>query len=247
MGLRFKVLSGFLILCFLLLAAGVWSIYELRSIGTSVQRLLDDNYKSIDAAKTMFEALERQDSGTLLLILGKWEAGRSIIKEADRSFAAAYEIARNNITIPGESVQVELIASRYAQYRAIWTKPIVGTDKEGDLTWYFNELHQAFRGTQAAVKELMAMNDRTMYATATDLKNRANRAAMPGIVAIIAAVLFSVMFSYFVNHYMVSPIVRMARGIEEYRRTGQPFTMRVDTHDEIAQLASAVSSVCIKP
>jgi len=66
MGLRTKILSEFLILTTMLLIARIWSIYELTRVGTSVQRLLDDNYKSINAANMMIEALERKDSAVLL-------------------------------------------------------------------------------------------------------------------------------------------------------------------------------------
>ena len=71
MGLQFKILSGFFILVLMLFIAGLWSIYELNSIGSSVQSILDENYTSIHAAKRMKEALEREDSGVLLLLLGK--------------------------------------------------------------------------------------------------------------------------------------------------------------------------------
>ena len=37
MGIRLKILSGFLILVFMLIIAGVWSIYELQSMGTSLK------------------------------------------------------------------------------------------------------------------------------------------------------------------------------------------------------------------
>ena len=66
MGLRAKILSGFLILTTMLFMARIWSIYELTRVGTSVQRLLVENYKSINAAKMMIEALEREDSAVLL-------------------------------------------------------------------------------------------------------------------------------------------------------------------------------------
>ena len=102
MSLRFKILSGFLILALMLAIAGIWSIYELNSIGTSVQELLDDNYRSIKATEMMTEALERQDSGILLLLLGKWEEGRRILDSADNLFEKGYQIAENNLTIPGE-------------------------------------------------------------------------------------------------------------------------------------------------
>jgi len=40
MRLRFKILSGFLILALMLSIAGIWSIYELKSMSSSVQGLL---------------------------------------------------------------------------------------------------------------------------------------------------------------------------------------------------------------
>lgn len=109
MKLRLKILFGFLILVVMLAAAAAWSIYELKSIGFSVNDLMEDNYKSIDASKTMIEALEREDSGVLLLILGKWEEGRNIIDDADKQFQKAFNIASNNLTIEGESDYIDKI------------------------------------------------------------------------------------------------------------------------------------------
>ncbi|MBU0754679.1 MAG: hypothetical protein KJ645_06035, partial [Planctomycetes bacterium] len=136
MGLRLKILSGFLILALMLLLAGAWSIHQMMSLGSSAQLLLDENYRSIHAAKTMLEALEREDSGLLFLLLGKWDEGRSIINSADGSFAESYEIAVNNITIQGEKELLETIRSSYDTFKSLWIEPIVGTKKEGDLSWY---------------------------------------------------------------------------------------------------------------
>jgi len=216
MSLRFKILSGFLILALMLAIAGIWSIYELKSVGTFVQELLDENYRSINAAEMMVEALEREDSAILLLLLGKWEEGRKIIDSADDLFERGYQIAENNLTIPSERDFVERIRQRYTVYKNMWGKPIVGTDKEGNLDWYFRGLHAQFLDVKSAVNELKELNEDTLYRTASDLKSRANRAVMPGIVAVISALVFSLIFNYFVNHYMVDPINRMAHGIEDF-------------------------------
>lgn len=77
---------GFLILALMLAVAGAVSIYELKTVGALVQALLDDNYRSITTAKKMTEALERQDSGILLLLSGKWKQGRETITTADNNF-----------------------------------------------------------------------------------------------------------------------------------------------------------------
>ncbi|HID39918.1 MAG TPA: PAS domain-containing sensor histidine kinase, partial [Calditrichaeota bacterium] len=97
MGLRGKILSGFIILSLMLLIAGMWSINELKSIGSSVQSILDENYQSIYAAKLMKEALEREDSAVLLLMLGKWEEGRHILRAADSLFVKNHSFAQKNI------------------------------------------------------------------------------------------------------------------------------------------------------
>ena len=120
MNLRFKILSGFLILAVMLCAAGAASIYELNRIGHSVNGLLEKNYRSIVAAKEMIEALERQDSGVLMLMSGNWEAGRATLEEADRAFAQAFGTAKSNITITGATIlsNVEGLAPGLLFWRA---------------------------------------------------------------------------------------------------------------------------------
>ena len=243
MGLRAKILIGFFILSSMLLVAGAWSIHEVSTTGTSVQKLLDENYKSINAAKMMMEALERQDSATLLLILGKGEEGSKIMNFADDLFQQKLQFAEKNVTEPDESAVVEMIRFRYDIYKNVLQKPMGGTNKKGDLNWYFQSVHPSFLGVRNAVEKLMALNDQVMYETASDLQSRANRAVMPGIVAIVAAVLFSLLFNYFVNYYMVGPIIKITRAIDDFVKSGKPFDVKVETNDEIEGLVSAVYSL----
>ena len=240
MGLRTKILSGFLILTMMLVVAGVWSVYELTTVGTSVQRMLDDNYKSINAGRTMIEALEREDSAVLLLLSGNWEQGRSILGSADSLFQKGFTIAQQNVTIPGEPGFVDEIRSRYDVYRGSWKEPIVGTSKEGNLNWYFQQVHQAFLDVRLSVEELIALNDQTMYLTASDLKNKAHRAIVPGIVAILAALAFTIIFNFFINYYIVSPIIKTTAAIHKFVETGEPFNVQVETNDELFQLVSSI-------
>jgi methyl-accepting chemotaxis protein len=240
MGLRAKMLLGFLILAIMLLVAGVWSIYELTAAGSSVQKLLNDNYRSINAGKMMVEALEREDSGILLLLSGKWKQGRSIIAAGDELFQKGFTIAQSNVTIPGEKASVDEIEVKYKAYKDLWIKPIVDTPKEGNLGWYFREVHRAFQDVKLSVENLITLNDQIMYRTATDLKNRAHRAIMPGIVAILAALIFTVLFTFLIHYYVVSPIIRMTKGIQHFMETGDLPDVQVETHDELFDLVSSI-------
>jgi len=240
MGLRSKILAGFLILTMMLVVAGIWSIYELTRVGTSVQSMLDDNYKSINAGKMMIEALEREDSAVLLLLSGKWEQGRSILTSGDELFQRGFTVAKKNVTIPGEPEYLGRIDAKYKIYKDLWIKPIVDTTKEGNLDWYFEEVHQAFQDVKFSVQELITLNDQTMYQTASALKNRSHRAIMPGIVAIVAALIFTALFNFFTNHYVISPIITTTRAVQEFIKTGQPPAIQVETQDELRDLVSSV-------
>ena len=240
MGLRAKMLLGFLILTIMLLVAGVWSVYELTTAGSSVQKLLNDNYKSINAGKMMVEALEREDSGILLLLSGKWERGRAIIEAGAKLFQKGFTIAQSNVTIPGEKAYVDEIEAKYKAYKDLWIKPIVDTSKEGNLNWYFQEVHRAFQDVKLSVGKLVTLNDQTMYQTASELKNRAHRAIMPGIVAILAALIFTVLFNFLIHYYVVSPIIRMTKGIQHFMETGDLPDVHVETQDELFDLVSSI-------
>jgi len=243
MRLRLKILSGFLILALMLSLAGVWSIYELKSSSFAVEDLLSENYKSINAGKAMIEALEREDSAVLLLMLGRWQEGRSILASADSLFRQGFEVAAHNVTIPGEDAHIEAIRSDYDAYKAIWEKPIMDTEREGNLSWYFETTHDAFAEAKASVNGLIALNDRTMFETASAMRQGADRAVMPGIVAIVAALVFSLLFSYFVNIHMVSPVVRITDGVKEFLHEQKGFDVRVETRDELSDLADSIRNL----
>lgn len=243
MSLRMKVLSGFLILAVMLAVAGVISIYELRAIGSSVNRLLSENHQSIAAARTMAEALEREDKGMLLALSGKRQEGEETIEAADASFQRALETAKNNAAAPGENEYVGRIASRYRDYRDRWKKALAGGGMERGLDWYVQESRGALQAAKESVNELRILKEEAVYRAASRLQDRANRAVMPGIVGIVSALVFVLVFNYFVNYYVVKPIAVLAREVRDNIRTGKPLSVPVETKDEIRALVSAVEEL----
>ena len=243
MKIRAKILSGFLILAALLAVAGSFSIIEFSKISQSVKAILDNNYRSIDASKAMIEALEREDSGILLQMLGHWEEGRKTVEQADSVFMAAFGIAENNITENKEEEVIIKTRETYMAYKKLWQRPIVYSDSISNMNWYFTDLHPSFITVKNSVRELMSINQNSMYNTATILREKARRAIMPGIVAIIAAISFSIIFSFLLNFYLVNPLKRIINKIDNITYSSMYFDSKIETKDELRELEVSIRNL----
>ena len=244
MKLRLKILSGFFIIVLMLFLAGIWSINELSSMSSSVDKILEDNYKSINAANTMVEALEREDSAILLLLLGHWKMGRRILASGDSMFYAGFNIANNNITIPGEKEYLDSIKTAYSNYKGAWEPPIVDTEREGNLNWYSDKLHISFIKAKSLVNKLMSLNNSNMYQNALIVKSRTNRIIMPGIIAMLASVIFTLIFNFLINFYVVRPIVKITRSTQDFIEKDEPYDVEIESHDELNELNVAIRTLC---
>jgi methyl-accepting chemotaxis protein len=168
------------------------------------------------------------------------------MKTADDSFQEALEIAQNNITIPGEQDLVNTTIKAYEKYKTLWVQPLVSNKYAGDLHWYFSQVHVSFLQAKLAVSNLMNINTQTMYKTASHLENRAHRATMPGIIAMVSAFIFAIVFSFLVNVFIIGPIVKLTSGIQDYLDSGRRLNVRVETDDEISKLISSVERLIDK-
>lgn len=243
MKIKFKILAGFALLILMLLVAGAMSIYEFSQIGKSVKSLIDDNYKTIEASKKMIEALEREDSGILLLVSGKWKEGRTILTSADSLFIAAFIMAKNNVTEKDEDKIIKKIESSYFTFKEKWELPIVGTYKENSINWYLTEVHQCFLDVKLNVEDLMNLNQDSMYDEASALKEQAHRAIMPGIIAIISALIFLILFNFLIGFILVRPIKKIINTVKNYHITTQTFDADISNQDDFKTLETEIQQL----
>ena len=71
MSLRAKILCGYAAILCLLAVMSVWAVTDLLALGRASAAILSENYRSILAAENMIDHLERQDSASLLALLGQ--------------------------------------------------------------------------------------------------------------------------------------------------------------------------------
>jgi len=114
--LRRKILVGYGITLALMAIVLVWAVVNLVSLGQASEAILRENYKSILAAENMIDAIERQDSATLLVMLDYGDEGLTQFRENENHFLQWLGRAKDNITIAGETDILSAIESGYSAY-----------------------------------------------------------------------------------------------------------------------------------
>ncbi len=243
LSVRVKILISFLLLVAMLIAAGVLAIYEFRRLSYSVNEIIENNYKTIVAAEEMRDALEREDSGILLLMLGNFDEGRKNLARADSVFLESLAVASRNITEPGEKEIIDRIATGYSLFSQHWKRPIVDTERQGNLLWYTNDVHPYFLQVKSDLEKLLEINQESMYRIIADMHEKAKRAIMPGIIAIGGALVFLYLLNFFIKTFLVLPIINLLEKIRTMRAGTNPFRANPRSKDEIVNLESEISKL----
>lgn len=243
--LRAKIFSSFFLLILMLAVAGGISILQLRWLGNPVHGSIENNYKSIRATKRMIEALERGDSGVILLLRGEQEEGSSILTQSDRTYREAFEIARNNQTGENEEEYIRRIDSLYQQYKDAWTK-LETTGERQNTAWYKNNIHKPFIRAKHEVEKLMLLKQERLYEEASGIKEKSRRAIMPGVVSVIAAIVFLLILSFYINKKIVSPIHSITDAIKDTSQGDPNLKMKDKMHGDFKELENAVNELIRK-
>ena len=237
MHIRYKLLAGFFLINAMLIVAGIMSIYELTQMRTRTVNIIDGNYKALHRLNLMLKSVEKEDKAVLMLMLGQWKTGRDMIKKADSSFNKSYNIALNNTS--GNKALID-IGKQYAKLKHIWEFPIVDTKKQGNINWYYSSFLPEYQNTIEQIEQAMEYSQQKLHNESKQLLEDSHRALMPGIVAIISAILMSFLLYFFTTRFFSKPIEDILKGIRHFNNTGKPFSVNINTNDEIKELAKEI-------
>jgi len=148
--------------------AVLWSVTSLRTMASATRAILQENYRSILAADNMIGALERQDSGLLLALLGERGRATSELGKGRVDFDRWYDAAAGNVTLPGEGALIQELRRTYEEFTVevnrLLDLPLPGGQA---LDHYLRRALPLFRQVRAAAERLREVNQDAMV-TASD-------------------------------------------------------------------------------
>ncbi len=237
MRIKYKLFAGFLLINIMLVIAGTMSIYELIQLRKKTVSTIDANYHALKGLNTMLKAVESEDRAVLLLMLGQWEDGRQQLSQADSAFRATYLEAKRRVS---GNVALENIGKQYVKFKQIWVKPIVDTKKQGNLSWYYKVFIPGYQKITLQIEKAMAYSRKQLHSESKQIFEESYTALMPGIVAIISAILMSLLMYFFISRFFSLPINNILKGLKDYNSKRKAFKVTVNTNDELKELSNEI-------
>ncbi|AOY57639.1 sensor histidine kinase [Desulfococcus multivorans] len=240
MTLKKKIYIGYGVVFALMGFVIAWAVSNLVSLGKATDAILSENYRSILAAENMVDAIERQDSGILLVFLGDMENGIVQFRENEAIFLEWMARAKDNITIPGESKLIQAIESDYAIYRRAFSllTDMGGTAERTLQTGdYQKTIYPLFTKVREGCIGLRRLNEETMYAAGAEAGRVARRAIWSTVLVAATALILVLMFSMFLAERIVRPIRHFMEASRRISAGDYAVQVSVETRDELGELA----------
>lgn len=237
---RKKILLGYGASLLLIIVVLSWAMFLILRLGRASESILRENYQSIQAAENMIDAVERQDSATLLILLGYEQQGASEFRENETLFLQWLGRAKDNITIPGEKEIIDTLEKGYARYLMEISnlQLLYRSNRIEAANAYHEVVLPLFRSIRDTCIKLRDLNHETMYAAS----NRANKISVQAVFSIsvigVASVVLVVVFSLFLSHLISRPVTELEEAALQVAQGDYEVKVPVRGSDELALLAT---------
>jgi NtrC-family two-component system sensor histidine kinase KinB len=244
-----KILIGYGVAFALMSLVIAWAVSNLVSLGRASEAILSENYRSILAAENMVDALERQDSGVLLFLMGDIQTGSNQFRENEAQFFQWFARAKDNITIKAEVELIDSIDTAYSLYRHRF--PLLG-DEPGTAsiaapdTIYQQSVYPLFASVRELCIRLRHLNEETMYAASVRAREVADRAIWSTSLVAASALVLALIFSLILAERIVGPIRRFMEASRQISEGNYSVQVRAETSDELGRLAGEFNQMATK-
>lgn len=241
--LHSRVVLGYGYLVALVVAGAAGAALGFHESGSKTERILAENFESVQAATGMLVALERQDSAVLGLLLT--EDRKDLLRRSEEAFLAAQARAAANITLEGEAEVVEEIARRFALFREARDR-LLGSRRERPLSAYEEETFPAFEAVKETVFDLIGMNHRAMLEASEQAQRSATRRAiLAGILVLVGILSFGLLSRALRRDLLdrLADLRSVAVAIAEGNRRRRAVPLRNDELGVVAEQLNALLDV----
>src|SRR6187402_2884374 len=155
MKLKTRIIVALGVMTVLIIALAAASTYFTDRLGIASENVLKDNFRSVESANVMIDALDEMDNAIKkdLFAEGEYQAmHEGEFRTSDSFFVNSLQRAESNITEPGEKEIVARLRERYTNFKKACNT--ASTDKRS----YLATLSPAYDSLKGSCMELLQVN-----------------------------------------------------------------------------------------
>jgi NtrC-family two-component system sensor histidine kinase KinB len=247
--LRRKILIGYGLVLALIVTVCVLAVVNLHDLGQASASILQENYRSILAAQSMMDAIERQNSATLLVLLGYDPEGQHLFREHEVAFLEWLGRAKDNITISGEELLIKSLQTAYEDYLSTFSQLIEllpNPAPKPSTDYYHQILFPPFQEVRYVCVKLLELNQQAMLAASERTQAVSTRAIWSMTLMSTVAVSSGLAFSLLLSTFLVQPLQQMSRASERIAEGDYEVLIPVRSQDELGSLAHKIMAMSRK-
>ena len=243
MRLRAKLLLAQLPLAVALFAVGGIAVWSVATIGGQPERILHDNYRSIRAAQQMRESIDRLDTETLKVLVGRRNDAIRQIPLQREYFASALKTETENITEDGEQAAADNLQTSWNEYCENLDHYLAASDESVLTKFYFDNLEPAAARVRESVDKILSINQDAILAKRDEAQNVGNWTGRWLLAVALAALLIGLAASIWLINRLLVPLSLLTQAVSRLEEGDFLARAYVQNKDEIGQLAEQFNAM----
>lgn len=243
MGIKRKIITGFISIGSLLFLSGIISSGELIRLNRTTSDLLERSRGSIELSKMMLDAVQEENTALLMSLSDTTAVSDSILSLHRSIFENALQKTfthfRSNKL---DTRELEDIAKSFAYYNTITES----MPDSMDVVWFSEVYKTTYHNLTTSIKNFMIGTQNDIVDFATQIEQNAYRASMVGIIALASGFLLIILFYFMLNNFFIKPMLLIRRALKNYVERSIPFDAPVATKDEILDIERLITQLIEK-
>lgn len=244
--MRKRIFLGLLPLLVLLLCMGGYAVALFTHLGSAVDVILRENYRSVVAAQNMKEAGERMDSALFFTLTGESDRAHKMFDENLPVFEENLKVELNNITLPGEREAADKLNALHQRYLGQAREFFAQEDIAARRKMYFDQMLPIFTEIKNTAQGILDLNQNNMLRADREARSLSGRSTRYMIFAVLAGLAVALFFGSRLQRSILKPIQAVTGSARELGEGNLDQVVPVVSHDEMGELADAFNKLAAK-
>jgi methyl-accepting chemotaxis protein len=110
--------------------------------------------------------------------------------------------------------------------------------------WYFNRLQGVYDKLRDYIQKLTLISQNGLAENYYSLNDRFYRSITPIIVAALVGIILVLLFNYFLNLYLIKPVIKINKGLKSYREYNKGYDVKFDFgRDQMEELNGNIKEI----